>query len=147
MSKQNYFNLILMFLLLAQRVSAQVTNLPKERIVLFAGGDSSYEKIGVTNNLPTFFPAVKERLTFPLSWLAGSFNDFNIWREEARKMVKQSFLAKPPLAPFNPVIIDRQDRGTYVANKIVMNISGDSRVLGYLLIPKGTGPLRGTPGE
>jgi dienelactone hydrolase len=141
MSRQNYLNLILLFLLLAQRVSAQVANLPKDRIVLLADEDSSYQKIGVKNNLPTFYPAVKERLTFPLSWLTGSFNDFNIWREEARKTVKQLFLAKPPEAPFNPVIIDRQDRGTYVTNKIVTNISCYSRVLGYLLIPKGTGPF------
>ncbi|HEX9972240.1 MAG TPA: alpha/beta hydrolase family protein, partial [bacterium] len=49
--------------------------------------------------------------------------------------------AEPPKTPFNSQLIDQQDRGSYVANKVVLNISGDSRVPGYLLIPKGAGPF------
>ena len=33
-----------------------------------------------------------------------------------------------------------QDRGAYVARKVVFNLTGDSRVLGFLLTPKSAGP-------
>jgi dienelactone hydrolase len=38
-------------------------------------------------------------------------------------------------------MIAEQDRGSYVARKIVFNLTADSRVLGYLLVPKGKGPF------
>ena len=50
-------------------------------------------------------------------------------------------LTPRPNAPFCPVVIAEQDRGTYVARKVVFNLTGDSRVLGYLLVPKGQGPF------
>lgn len=120
---------------------AQVGNVPSNQITMPANVDSIYQRVGVMNNLPIFSPVVKERLNFPLSWLSGSFNDFDVWREEARKTVKNLFLAELPKTPFNSQFIDQQDRGSYVANKIVLNISGDSRVLAYLLIPKEKGPF------
>ena len=43
--------------------------------------------------------------------------------------------------PYDPVVIAEQDRGTYVARKVVFNITGDSRVLGLMLVPKGKGPF------
>jgi dienelactone hydrolase len=55
----------------------------------------------------------------------------------------ESLLLPPPPAPFEPLVIAEEDRGAYVAQKVVLNISGDSRVLGYLLVPKGEGPFPG----
>ncbi len=138
MKMQNYLNLILMFLLLAEKIPAQMESV---QISLPPTIDSTYQKVGVMNNLPIFFLAAKERLNFPLSWLSGSFTDFESWRVEARKTIKKLLLAEPPEAPFNSKIIGQEDRGSYVANKILLNISGDSRVTGYLLIPKGNGPF------
>lgn len=103
--------------------------------------EKEYQKIGVKNNLPVFLNDVKQRLTFPASWLSGNFSNFEEWKTEARKIVFSSFLAKPPDAPFESVIIASEDRGSYTANKVVLNITGDSRVLCYLLIPKGEGPF------
>ena len=37
--------------------------------------------------------------------------------------------------------IAEQDRGTYVAHKVVFNVTSDSRVLGLMLVPKGKGPF------
>jgi hypothetical protein len=39
------------------------------------------------------------------------------------------------------VVLAEQDRGSYVARKIVFNLTGDSRVLGLLVVPKGKGPF------
>jgi dienelactone hydrolase len=103
--------------------------------------DTSYQSPGVIDNLPVFAPRLVERLTFPLSWLSGNYKDFAVWRRAARAKVIECMLAAPPVAPFNAKVIAEQDRGTYVARKVVFNITGDSRVLGYLIVPKGKGPF------
>jgi dienelactone hydrolase len=58
-----------------------------------------------------------------------------------RSKVMECLLKPPSSANFNPVVIAEQDRGSYVARKIVFNITADSRVLAYLLVPKGKGPF------
>ncbi|MBM3212834.1 hydrolase, partial [Candidatus Poribacteria bacterium] len=50
---------------------------------------------------------------------------------------------QPPSVPFDPVVISEEDRGTYTARKVVFNITGHSRVLGLMLVPKGEGPFPG----
>jgi dienelactone hydrolase len=103
--------------------------------------DSTYQTNIVRDNLPSFYADIAERLTFPLSWLSGSFHDFSTWRTTARAKVMVCLLKLPLPAPFHPVMIAEQDRGSYVACKIVFNLTADSRVLGYLLVPKGKGPF------
>ncbi len=101
--------------------------------------DTSYQRIGVIDNLPQFYIKAKEHLVFPQSWLSGSFSDFNSWRNETREKVKTLFLTQPPECDFNPQVIDTEDRGSYTAKKVVFNLNACSRVLGYLLVPKGKG--------
>lgn len=103
--------------------------------------DTVYQTCGIKNLLPIFADSLAGRLDFPLSWSSGNFKDFHAWREAARKKVVECLLKPPPAAPFDPVVIDECDRGSYCARKIVLNITADSRVLGYLLVPKGTGPF------
>jgi dienelactone hydrolase len=103
--------------------------------------DSTYRTNSVVDNLPGFYNALTDRLMFPLSWLSGNFNNFDVWRKTARSKVMECLLSPPPPIPFHPVVIAEQDRGSYVARKIVFNLTADSRVLGYLLVPKGKGPF------
>lgn len=91
--------------------------------------------------MPVFYKKMAGRMTFPLSWLSGNYTDFDEWRIEARAKVNECIMYNPPEAGFNPVVIAEDDRGTYTARKVVLNISSDSRVLGYLLVPKGVGPF------
>lgn len=79
-------------------------------------------------------------MEFPLSWLHGGHGDFDSWRRQARAKVMDCLLTPLPTAPFAPVVIAEQDRGTYIARKVVFNVTGDSRVLAYLLVPKSAGP-------
>jgi dienelactone hydrolase len=104
-------------------------------------GDTAYQRTGVADCLPVFSAAQAERLTFPNSWLSGNAANFREWRSAARIKFRETLLAPPPAAPFRPIVIAEQDRGSYVARKIVFNISADSRVLGYVLVPKGKGPF------
>jgi dienelactone hydrolase len=52
-----------------------------------------------------------------------------------------SLLAAPPPAEFAPAVVAEEDRGTYVARELALQLTADSRVSGYLLVPKGTGPF------
>jgi len=97
--------------------------------------------IGVNNYLPVFYEKIEKRLKYPSSWTAGKYDDFTEWKHQARKRVMSSLMAAPPKVEFNPHIVDRQDRGTYSAQKIMFNLTGYSRVLGYLLKPKDEGPF------
>jgi dienelactone hydrolase len=105
------------------------------------GEDSTYQTNAIHATLPSFCTIVQGRLNYPLSWLSGNFNNFNSWRTVARSKVMECLFSRPPSVPYHPAVIAQQDRGSYVAQKIVFNISGDSRVLGYLLLPKGKGPF------
>jgi dienelactone hydrolase len=99
-----------------------------------------YETSGVKDNLPVFYKKLAERQVYQLSWLQGEKGDFSIWRNEARAKVMECLLTPPPKVDFNPIVIAEQDRGSYVARKIVFNITGDSRVLAFMLVPKSKGP-------
>lgn len=107
----------------------------------FPNAKHNYQTLGIEKFLPAFRNKLADRLTFPLSWLSGNIQDFDKWRNAARAKVMECLLSQPPSVPFEPVVIAEQDRETYVARKVVFNISGDSRVLGLMLVPKGEGPF------
>ena len=131
--KNNFSNMkkiiVFIFVLLPQIVFSQSTS------------DSIYQRNVIHENLPSFSPLLSEQMTYPLSWLSGNFSDFTVWRTTARVKVMECLLKPPFTLPFHPVVIAEEDRGSYVARKIVFNITADSRALGYLLIPKGNGPF------
>ncbi len=106
-----------------------------------SANDSSYQINPIRENLPSFYSAIAERLTFPLSWLSGNIDDFNKWKTAARARMMECLLKPPQSVPFHPIVIAEQDRGSYVARKIVFSITADSRILAYLLVPKGRGPF------
>lgn len=95
---------------------------------------------GVRDKLPVFADRLAERLAFPLSWLSGNYNDFGAWKKAARAKVIECMLAPPPDAPFDPSVVDEDDRGSYIARKLEFNVTGDSRVTAYMLTPKKAGP-------
>ncbi len=129
---------LLIIFMLAGTAKAQEIAINKN---LSVTNDSIYQTKGVHNNLPVFYKNIADRLTFPLSWLSGDYDNFKEWRKTARSKVTENLLYNPPAVPFNPVVIGEEDRGSYVAKRIVLNISADSRVLSYLLVPKGEGPF------
>ncbi|RPI06117.1 MAG: hydrolase [Ignavibacteriae bacterium] len=103
--------------------------------------NSPVQSNAISDNLPPMYKVLGERLTYPLSWLSGNFKDFYSWRSAAREKVRECLLQPPQPASFYPVELAQQDRGSYRVRKIVFNISSESRVVGYLLVPKGTGPF------
>ena len=98
--------------------------------------DSIYQTYAIHNNLPLFYSTVEEGLNYPFSWYSGNFTDFDTWHTSVRAKVVECLLKSPSSSPFSPVVIGEQDRGSYVARKIVFNITAESRVLGYFLYEK-----------
>lgn len=99
-----------------------------------------YESPGIVGRMPVFYQKLADRQQYPLSWLKCEKGDFSIWRTEAKAKVMECLMTPPPAVPFDAKIIAEQDRGTYVARKIVFNVTGDSRVLAFMLVPKSKGP-------
>lgn len=99
-----------------------------------------YEIIGHAAKLPVWYKNLVARQTYPLSWTHGNQGDFETWQQKARTKVMESLMTPPPVVPFDEVAIDSVDRGSYTAYKIVFNVTGDSRVLAYKLVPKSAGP-------
>jgi dienelactone hydrolase len=100
-----------------------------------------WQTSGVREKLPVFYEAMRDRLDFPLAWPKQSNKSFDEWREEARANVVASWLSVIPTAPFEPSIIATKKFKGYTSHKIAFNISADSRVLAYLLVPEGAGPF------
>ena len=100
----------------------------------------AFQSPGVVRNLPAFHERLAERMTFPLSWLQGRQGDFDAWRRQARAKVMECLFEPPPAAPFAATVLAEQARGSYVARKVAFNLTSDSRVLAYLLVPTSTGP-------
>lgn len=105
-----------------------------------AAAPENFQSPGVVKNLPAFHERLAGRMEYPLAWLHHDHGGFDSWRQQARDHVMQCLLPPPPAAPFAPVVLAEQDRGSYVARKVVFNVTSDSRVLAYLLLPKSAGP-------
>jgi len=102
--------------------------------------ETAFESPGVKDKLPAAYEKLASRMDYPLSWLNAGQSDFSAWRQRARAKVIDCLLAPPPAGLFAPKIIAEQDRGSYVARKLVFNVTGDSRVLAFQLVPKSAGP-------
>ena len=104
------------------------------------GQQPEYQTMGHKDKLPLWYKKLADRQTFPLSWEHAGQGSFNKWNETAKAKVKESFMAAPPLVAFDTKVIAEEDRGSYIARKIAFNITGDSRVLALMLLPKSAGP-------
>jgi dienelactone hydrolase len=103
--------------------------------------DVTYQQVGVTkDNLPVNVQQIKSRLTFPMAW-TPAVKDLAAWRRAGIAKVWELTWQAPDHSPFNAQVIDEIDRGSYVARKVVFNVTSDSRIAGLLLVPKGKGPF------
>lgn len=102
--------------------------------------DRGADTYGMRADLPSIHDVQVKRLRFPLAWENAGL-PFDEWRTKARESLIDALGPRPPLAPFAPTVLAVEDRETYEARKIVVNLSSDTRVKAYLLVPKGKGPF------
>ncbi len=93
------------------------------------------------NNLPVFYQKLKDQLHFALAWDPAG-GDFSHWRATARAKLWDLLIQPDDATPFDAQMVEEQDRGGYVAQKIVLSITGNSRIAALLLVPKGRGRSR-----
>ena len=94
----------------------------------------------VEGNLPASWQQLKAQMTYPDSWLSGHSHNFNQWRQQARMLLRQSLLTPASTIPFSPQTLMREDRGTYIAEKLAFNVTDDNRIAALMLTPKSPGP-------
>ena len=106
---------------------------------LFAAGSKEYVKQEINANdrcLPTFYESILKKWEFSLGWKDG---DAKKWKKAGLEKAKELIIQNEDKTPFDMVVIDEERREGYKAQKVVFNISAESRVLAYLLIPDGNG--------
>lgn len=91
-------------------------------------------------SFPLFYNKLKERMAFSLGWKKNTLSPEQ-WRINGQEKARQIIFPYQDTTPFEPIVIDEVDRGSYTAQKVVFNISDESRVLAFLLVPKGKGPF------
>lgn len=103
--------------------------------------EQAYTGYETVNDMPVFYEALKQNLTYPLAWGNAPEKDFQHWREQARTKLLECMQPAPPGAAPDMQVIEEELREGYTAQKIVFNVSEYSRVPAYLLIPEGEGPF------
>lgn len=106
-----------------------------------ANADDNWQHQGVVEgNLPASWQQMKTQMTYPDSWLSGHYYNFTRWQQHARKEFRQSLLTPESTKPFAATQISTQDRGSYIAEKLALNITDDNRIAALMLTPKTPGP-------
>lgn len=103
--------------------------------------DMTHQTSAVTDDaLPVFYPQLKQRMTYPDSWLVSEHVRFEDWKHHARQTLRAALLTPDSTRAFAPQPLARQDRGSYLAEKVAFNLTDESRVSALLLTPKTPGP-------
>lgn len=93
-------------------------------------------------DLPLFLDQLKTELTYPMAWGNSPQKKFSKWRKEARNTVLDAMLTPPPATRnYEMEVLAVEQREGYEARKIAFNLTGYSRVPGYMLVPEGKGPF------
>jgi len=105
-----------------------------------AAADTDFQTVGLKDNMPSFYQALKAKLNFQMAW-TPAVKDLPAWRKAGRDKMWELTLQSPDKTPFDMKVISEIDRGSYVARKVVFNLTAESRVQGLMLVPKGKGPF------
>ena len=104
---------------------------------LFAEGSKEYVKQEINANdrcLPTFYESILKKWEFSMGWKDGNPKK---WKKAGLEKARELIIQNEDKTPFDMVVIAEEQREGYKAQKVVFNISAESRVLAYLLIPDG----------
>ena len=104
--------------------------------LLFAEGSKEYVKQEINAKdrcLPTFYESILKKWEFSLGWKDGS--NPKKWKQAGLAKAKELIIQNEDKTPFDMVVLEEEQREGYKAQKVVFNISAESRVLAYLLVP------------
>lgn len=100
------------------------------------------KKYEFEREMPLFLDQLKAELTYPMAWGNSPIQNFNEWRKAARATVIEAMLTPPPMPlDYKTEVIDEEKRNGYTCRKIILNLTGYSRVYAYYSVPDGKGPF------
>lgn len=110
---------------------------------VLAGGAVSPAAADVVDGpLPDFYPALKDRLNFPLAWGTSPVRDFRAWRAKARSVVEEHLLVdREDRTPYAPEFTDPAQEDGYTRELVTLSLTRHERVRAALLTPWGPGPF------
>ena len=103
---------------------------------LFAEGSKEYVKQEINAKdrcLPTFYESILKKWEFSMGWKDGA--NPKKWKQAGLAKAKELIIQNEDKTPFDMVVLEEEQREGYKAQKVVFNISAESRVLAYLLVP------------
>ena len=102
-----------------------------------AFAESEYVTTEITSKdraMPVFFESLKNKMTFSLGWKDGA--NPKKWKKAGLEKARELMIQQNDTTPFNMKVLEEEKRDGYVAKKIAFNISEESRVSAYLLVPE-----------
>jgi dienelactone hydrolase len=90
-------------------------------------------------DLGSLFPQVArlaETAAYPASYLSGNYPSLDACKAAGRELVWQALGYRPPKVPLAAEIVDREDCGDFIREKITFATSADLRVPAYVHVPK-----------
>ncbi|MFN7998631.1 MAG: alpha/beta hydrolase family protein [Bryobacteraceae bacterium] len=91
-------------------------------------------------DIGSLFPDIQRLISrnrYPYSYLSGRFGSVEEYRDAGRAVVWDALGYRPDPVPPAAEVIDRQDMGEFVREKILFSTSSDFRIPAYVHIPKG----------
>src|ERR1035437_1708609 len=96
-------------------------------------------------DMGTLFPDMERlvaRNQYPYSFLTGRFRSVEAYRKAGREVVLDALGYKPAPVPFAAEVVDRQDMGEFVREKVLFSTSSDFRVPAYVRSEEHTSELQ-----
>ena len=78
-----------------------------------------------------------DRDQFPYSFLSNRFSSVEDYRKAGRDIVSEALASRSAAVPLAPQVVDRQDLGEFIREKVIFSTTPDFRVPAYVHIPKG----------
>lgn len=90
------------------------------------------------SDVGSLFPFIQSQAvkTPSLSFLGAEFKEVSAWRQKAKAKVLELLHYSPPPCDPKPEVVEKEDKGDYIREKIWFNTTPDIRVPAYVLIPK-----------
>ena len=70
------------------------------------------------------------------SFLDSRFRSLDEWKRRGRELAWESFGYRPAAVPLNPEVVDRQDLGGFIREKVLFSTTPQMRIAAYVHIPK-----------
>jgi dienelactone hydrolase len=114
-----------------------------EQSATAAPGETAAPPSRTGSDVGSLFPFIDKQAVkadFPLSFLRERFTDLSAWKRQARGRLLELLHYLPAPCEPRPEVVERQDRGDHLREKVYFHTTPDLRVPAYVLIPK-----KGTP--